>query len=101
MKQEIIRWKLMAHMLLGQHFGLTLNDTEFCDDCVVESLVADGTSPVDAINALVDKYDLTRLNASNWRPQSPYLSNADELIAAIQAAESLTLVVGQRDERGV
>lgn len=91
----------MAHMLLGQHFGLTLNDTEFCDDFVVESLITGGTSPVDAINALVDKYDLTRLNTSDQRHQSPYLSNADELIAAMNAAESLTLVVGQRDECGV
>ncbi|ENQ0096524.1 toxin, partial [Escherichia coli] len=46
--------------LLDQHYGLTLNDTPFADERVIEQHIEAGISLCDAVNFLVEKYALVR-----------------------------------------
>ncbi|MDC9591681.1 TA system toxin CbtA family protein [Xenorhabdus sp. XENO-10] len=73
-------WQVIAAALLKRHFGLSLNDTALCETDTVTELIANGVRPSDAINELVDKYDLTRMNASAMTHSTPYLGVHDELM---------------------
>ncbi|WP_413715652.1 hypothetical protein IBZ12_01935 [Serratia ureilytica] len=71
-------WQTLAGRLLAKHFGLTLNDTDLCEaDCVM-ALQEAGVRPFEAINHLVDKYHLVRLDANPFTPSSPYLRPFEE-----------------------
>ncbi|HGM5166760.1 TPA: TA system toxin CbtA family protein [Serratia marcescens] len=71
-------WQILAGRLLAKYFGLTLNDTDLCEaDCVM-ALQDSGVRPFEAINYLVDKYHLVRLDASPFTPSSPYLRPFEE-----------------------
>ncbi|WP_208952359.1 TA system toxin CbtA family protein [Rahnella sp. ChDrAdgB13] len=85
-------WQATAAALLARHYGLTLNDTDLCDDLCVETLQKAGIKPFEAINDLVDKYHLTHLTDSAYLPRSPYLSAADELIAGLEAGATLGMI---------
>ncbi|WP_340621596.1 TA system toxin CbtA family protein [Xenorhabdus siamensis] len=73
-------WQVIAGMLLKRHFGLNLEDTALCETDTVAELIQNGIRPSEAINELVDKYDLTRLNAPVITPGTPYLEVHDELM---------------------
>ena len=71
-------WQILAGRLLAKYFGLTLNDTDLCEaDCVM-ALQESGLRPFEAINHLVDKYHLVRLDANPFTPLSPYLRPFEE-----------------------
>ncbi|HGM5336679.1 TA system toxin CbtA family protein [Serratia marcescens] len=71
-------WQILAGRLLANYFGLTLNDTDLCEaDCVM-ALQESGVRPFEAINHLVDKYHLVRLDANPFTPSSPYLRPFEE-----------------------
>ncbi|BEM75235.1 hypothetical protein SME36J_51350 (plasmid) [Serratia marcescens] len=71
-------WQMLAGLLLAKHFGLTLNDTDLCEaDCVM-ALQEAGIRPFEAINSLVDKYHLERLDANPFTSSSPYLRPFEE-----------------------
>jgi cytoskeleton-binding toxin CbtA-like protein len=71
-------WQILADRLLANYFGLTLNDTDLCEaDCVM-ALQEAGVRPFEAINNLVDKYHLVRLDAHPFTPSSPYLGPFEE-----------------------
>ena len=53
-------WQTLLSRLLGQHYGLTLNDTPFADELVIEQHIEAGISLCDAVNFLVEKYALVR-----------------------------------------
>ncbi|OTA18194.1 toxin-antitoxin protein [Xenorhabdus vietnamensis] len=72
-------WQMIAAALLKRHFGLSLNDTALCETDTVTELIAHGVLPSEAINELVDKYDLTRLNTQVIPRSTPYLGIHDEL----------------------
>ncbi len=50
----------LGSCLLDQHYGLTLNDTPFADERVIEQHIEAGISLCDAVNFLVEKYALVR-----------------------------------------
>nr|WP_092514507.1 TA system toxin CbtA family protein [Xenorhabdus mauleonii] len=72
-------WQVIAAALLKRHFGLNLTDTVLCESDTVAALATRGVRPSEAINALVDKYDLARLNAQADPRSTPYLDIHDEL----------------------
>ncbi|WP_230578227.1 TA system toxin CbtA family protein [Xenorhabdus bovienii] len=72
--------QVIAAALLNRHFGLSLNDMVLCETDTVTELMANGVRPSDAINELVDKYDLTRMNAPAMTHSTPYLGVHDELM---------------------
>lgn len=79
---RITHYQRLASVLLLQHYGLSLNDTDLADDTVVAGLLAQGTAVQDAINPLVEKFHCERMGALTHRP-SPYLSEQDVLLAAV------------------
>ncbi|MWO01005.1 TA system toxin CbtA family protein, partial [Escherichia coli] len=49
-------WQALLTQLLDQHYGLTLDDTLFADERVIEQHIEAGISLCDAVNFLVEKY---------------------------------------------
>ena len=76
-------WQMLLTRLLEQHYGLTLNDTPFSDETVIQEHITAGITLADAVNFLVDKYELVRIDRRGftWQEQSPYLRVADILRA--------------------
>ncbi|EMO6638006.1 MULTISPECIES: TA system toxin CbtA family protein [Enterobacterales] len=76
-------WQMLLARLLEQHYGLTLNDTPFSDETVIQEHIDAGISLADAVNFLVEKYGLVRFDRRgfDWQEQSPYLRAVDILRA--------------------
>ena len=76
-------WQMLLTRLLEQHYGLTLNDTPFIDKTVIQEHIEAGITLADAVNFLVEKYELVRIDRKgfSWQEQSPYLRAADILRA--------------------
>ena len=76
-------WQMLLTRLLEQHYGLTLNDTPFSEERVIQEHIDAGISLADAVNFLVEKYELVRIDRKgfNWQEQSPYLQAVDILRA--------------------
>lgn len=76
-------WQMLLTRLLEQHYGLTLNDTPFSDVTVIQEHINAGITLADAVNFLVEKYELVRIDRRGFhcREQSPYLRAVDILRA--------------------
>lgn len=76
-------WQMLLTRLLEQHYGLTLNDPPFSDETVIKEHIDAGITLADAVNFLVDKYELVRIDRRgfNCQEQSPYLRAVDILRA--------------------
>ncbi|MEG6039754.1 TA system toxin CbtA family protein [Enterobacter kobei] len=76
-------WQMLLTRLLKKHYGLTLNDTPFWDQTVIKEHIDAGITLADAVNFLVDKYELVRIDRKgfSWQEQTPYLSVVDILRA--------------------
>ncbi|NRN30033.1 TA system toxin CbtA family protein [Photorhabdus heterorhabditis] len=72
-------WQQLLTYLLEHHYGLTLNDTPFHDDAAIEEHIDAGITLADAVNFLVERYELVRIDRKGftWQEQSPYLLNID------------------------
>lgn len=51
-------WQMLLTRLLEQHYGLTLNDTPFSDETVIQEHIDAGITLADAVNFLVE--------STNW-----------------------------------
>lgn len=76
-------WQMLLTRLLEQHYGLTLNDTPFSDETVIKEHIDAGITLADAVNFLVEKYELVCIDRRgfSWQEQSPYLRTVDILRA--------------------
>ncbi|MBA8035120.1 TA system toxin CbtA family protein [Atlantibacter hermannii] len=76
-------WQRLLIHLLSQHYGLTLNDTPFSNDSTIQEHIDAGVSLSDAVNFLVEKYGLVRIDRKgfSWKEQTPYISVVDILRA--------------------
>ncbi|WP_313795408.1 TA system toxin CbtA family protein [Serratia sp. (in: enterobacteria)] len=76
-------WQSLLTYLLAQHYGLTLNDTTFSEDAVIQAHIDDGISLADALNAMVEKFDLVRIDRRGFtgQAQSPLVTVIDILRA--------------------
>ena len=76
-------WQMLLTRLLEKHYGLTLNNTPFSDETVIQENIDAGITLADAVNFLVEKYELVRIdrNGFSWQEQSPYLRAVDILRA--------------------
>lgn len=79
-------WQMLLTRLLEQHYGLPLKDTPFSDETVIQEHIDAGITLRDAINFLVEKYELVRIDRKgfSWQEQSPYLRAVD-ILRAMQA----------------
>lgn len=76
-------WQQLLSHLLDRHYGLTLNDTPFGHDGVIQEHIDAGISLCDAVNVIVEKYDLVRTDHPGFsaETQSPLISSIDILRA--------------------
>lgn len=76
-------WQQLLTYLLEHHYGLTLNDTPFHEDNVIKEHIDAGITLADAVNFLVEKYELVRIDRKGftWQEQMPYLTAIDILRA--------------------
>lgn len=76
-------WQMLLTRLLKQHYGLALNDTPFSNETVIQEHIDAGITLADAVNFLVEKYELVRIDRKgfSWQEQSPYLRAVDILRA--------------------
>jgi len=79
----VVGWQTLLTRLLEQHYGLTLNDTPFSDEGVIQEHIDAGITLADAVNFIVEKYELVRIDRKgfSWQEQSPYLRAVDILRA--------------------
>ncbi|EOA4406257.1 TA system toxin CbtA family protein [Enterobacter ludwigii] len=75
--------QMLLTRLLEQHYGPTLKDMPFSDETVIKEHIDAGITQADAVNFLVDKYELVRIDRRgfSWQEQSPYLRAVDILRA--------------------
>lgn len=76
-------WQTLLTYLLEHHYGLTLNDTPFGNDGVIQEHINAGISLCDAVNFIVEKYGLLRTDRHGFSvaEQSPLVSSIDILRA--------------------
>ncbi|HBY4119533.1 TPA: toxin CbtA [Klebsiella pneumoniae] len=76
-------WQRLLSHLLDRHYGLTLNDTPFGNDDVIQEHIDASISLCDAVNFIVEKYDLVRTDRHGFSAasQSPLISSIDILRA--------------------
>lgn len=76
-------WQQLLTYLLEHHYGLTLNDTPFHDDAAIQEHIEAGITLTDAVNFLVERYELVRTDRKGftWQEQTPFLTATDILRA--------------------
>lgn len=76
-------WQHLLTYLLEHHYGLTLNDTPFHDDAAIAEHIDAGLTLADAVNFLVEKYEVARIDRKGftWREQTPFITATDILRA--------------------
>ncbi|MCK7198581.1 TA system toxin CbtA family protein [Enterobacter bugandensis] len=76
-------WQRLLSHLLDRHYGLTLNDTPFGNNGVIRKHIEAGISLCDAVNFIVEKYDLVRTDRHGFsvKEQPPFIGNIDMLRA--------------------
>lgn len=76
-------WQMLLAHLLSQHYGLALNDTPFSDDNIIQEHIDAGISLCDAVNFIVEKYELVRTDRPGFRvtEQSALITRIDILRA--------------------
>ncbi|HCR3451200.1 TPA: toxin CbtA [Citrobacter werkmanii] len=76
-------WQQLLTYLLDTHYGLTLNDTPFGNEGVIQEHIDAGISLCDAVNFIVEKYDLVRTDRCGFSAEttSPLISSIDILRA--------------------
>lgn len=72
-------WQMLLTILLDQHYGLTLNDTPFSDETVIQKHIEAGITLADAVNFLVERYELVRIDQKSFsvQDQEPWLTSMD------------------------
>lgn len=84
-------WQRLLSHLLDRHYGMTLNDTPFGNDGVIQEHIDAGISLCDAVNFIVEKYDLVRTDRHGFstETQSPLITSID-ILRARKAAGLMT-----------
>ncbi|MDS0885731.1 TA system toxin CbtA family protein [Escherichia coli] len=76
-------WQILLSRLLDQHYGLTLNDTPFADERVIEQH--------NAVNFLVEKYALVRTDQPGFSACTrSQLINSIDILRARRATGLMT-----------
>lgn len=76
-------WQQLLTYLLERHYGLSLHDTQFGDDNVIQQHIDAGISLADALNFLVEKSELVRIDRTGFsiQHQSTFIGVIDILRA--------------------
>ena len=76
-------WQQLLTYLLERHYGLSLNDTQFGNDGVIQQHIDAGVALAEALNFHVEKYELARIDRPGFsiQHQSPFIGVIDILRA--------------------
>ena len=76
-------WQQLLTYLFDRHYGLTLNDTPFCYESVIREHIESGISLKDAVNFVVERYGLLRIDRSHvsFTEQPPFITYVNILQA--------------------
>lgn len=76
-------WQQLLTYLFDRHFGLTINDTPFCYESVIQEHIESGISLKDAVNFVVERYGLLRIdrNSDSFTEQPPFITYVNILQA--------------------
>lgn len=76
-------WQKLLTYLLEQHYGLSLNDTQFSQEQEITQYIGAGISLEDTLNFLVEKSELVRIDRPgfSFHHQSPFIGTIDILRA--------------------
>ena len=76
-------WQQLLTYLFDRHYGLTLNDTPFHYESVIEEHIDAGISLKEAVNVVVDRYGLLRIDRGScaYTQQSSFISHVNILQA--------------------
>lgn len=76
-------WQTLLTYLMIQHYGLNLSDTPYGNDGAIQEQIDAGISLCDAINFIVEKYELVRIDRHGFsaETQSPLIGYIDILRA--------------------
>lgn len=76
-------WQQLLTYLLEHHYGLTLNDTPLHDDAAIKEHIEAGITLADAVNFLVERYELVRTDRKGFtrQEQTPFVTATDILRA--------------------
>ncbi|ENY4946581.1 toxin CbtA [Escherichia coli] len=76
-------WQTLLTYLMIQHYGLNLSDTPYGNDGAIQEQIDAGISLCDAVNFIVEKYELVRIDRHGFsaETQSPLISCIDILRA--------------------
>lgn len=79
----VVVWQQLLTYLFDHHYGLTLNDTPFCFESVIEEHIDAGISLKDAVNFVVERYGLLRIDRSSvsFTEQPPFITYVNILQA--------------------
>lgn len=82
-KSPIYVWQRLLTYLLDRHYGLTLNDTPFGEEAIIQECIDAGDSLVDALNEMAEDSELERTDnrGKSLMPVSSRLTPADILSA--------------------
>ncbi|QJF18972.1 toxin [Phytobacter diazotrophicus] len=95
-------WQTLLTYLLNKHYGLTLDDTPFHDGNVISEHIEAGVALVDAVNFLVERYELVRIDRRgfSWLEQSPFLTTLEVLHARYATGlKAIYAKPGMKEER--
>ncbi|WP_413499319.1 TA system toxin CbtA family protein [Buttiauxella gaviniae] len=72
-------WQQLLTYLREHHYGLMLIDTTFHDDAAIKEHIEAGITLADAVNFLVERYELVRTDRKGltWQEQTPFLTATD------------------------
>lgn len=72
-------WQKLLTYILEHHYGLTINDTPFSNDTTIQEHIEAGVNLTDAVNFLVERFDLVRVDQKgfSWQDQEPWITSLD------------------------
>ncbi|HDR2462808.1 TA system toxin CbtA family protein [Enterobacter ludwigii] len=72
-------WQKLLTYILEHHYGLTINDTPFSNDTTIQEHIEAGVNLTDAVNFLVERFDLVRIDQKgfSWQDQEPWITSLD------------------------
>lgn len=74
----ITEWQIVLTQLLKTHYGLALDDTPFSDEQTIRTSIHAVLTLSEALNNLVDKYNLQRIDQTAFYCEpTPYISAYD------------------------
>ncbi|WP_436883300.1 TA system toxin CbtA family protein [Enterobacter asburiae] len=100
----VVVWQRLLTYMLDHHYGLTLNDTPFGNDGVIQEHIDAGDPLVDALNEMAEDNNLERTNRGKSCLSVPSLLTPADILSAQNAvglagSRATLIISGQSSAR--